>query len=179
MACELYRRSPVWCMSLDQGIPTEMDEAIESREGSVCKKKVGQQGEQDGCQGIHYGRIYPRTGILLLCDQSKIGYSHGVWCNCKQNQLFPMGSKLYVAINGKFSYDGWSKDAHGWSRCWGDVLQLLNFPRTGKILRSEFVFLSVAQEGPPRNTSLDAMVTPCMGLVFSPYDVIQGLLWLS
>ena len=146
-------------MSLDQGIPTHMDDAIESREGSFCKTKGVQKGEHDGCQGINYGRIYPRTGILLLYDQSKRGYSHGVWCNCKQNQLFTVRSKLYLAINGKFAYDGWSKDVHVWSRCWEDVLQLLTFPRTGKILRSGFGVLYVVQEVPPSNTSMDALVT--------------------
>ena len=95
--------------------------------------------------------------LALLCTQRNRGYSHCVQRYCKRNQQLPMVSKCFLAINGKFSYDCGSKDAHDRSRCWGDVLQLFSFPGTGKLLRSGFGILSGAQKGPSRNTSLDAL----------------------
>ena len=61
-------------------------------------------------------------GVLLFCDQSNRGYLDGVRCNFKKTEQFPMGSKLYVAINGNFAYDGRSEDTHSQSIFWGYFL---------------------------------------------------------
>ena len=114
----LSRPIPQWGTSLDQGRPTKLDAYTKAREGSICKAKGGQQDYQDGLQGLHYVRSYPRTEIFFICAQRNRGYSHGIWNNCKRNQWFPVGSKLYVAINGQFDYGGGYKDAHDWYRFW-------------------------------------------------------------
>ena len=74
--------------------------------------------------------------------------------------MIPSGYKLFIARNGQFDYGGRSKDAHGRSRFWVDVLQVLNFPGNGKLVRSGFGILSGAQEIPSRNIYMDALGAP-------------------
>ena len=67
--------------------------------------------------------VLPCWGLL---DFSFLGELH----------QFSLGSKLHVAVNGKFDYDGGSGDAHDQSRCWRNVLYLSTFVGVGQVLRS-------------------------------------------
>ena len=88
-----------------------------------------------------------------------------------------MGSKLHVAMNGQFAYDGESVDAHGRSRFWGNVynfrLSLLLAKYCGVDLVSYMGHKNDGQGTPLWMRWVRLM----MYLVLSPYAYIQGLLW--
>ena len=102
MACGLYITGTIWDTSLDQGSTTDMDDATEARERSVCKEKGGQQDEQDGSQGLHYGRSDNCIGVLLICAQRNREYSHGFRCDYNWNKGLPVGKIFLLPLMGSF-----------------------------------------------------------------------------
>ena len=103
MACGLSRPIPRWGRSLDQGRSTEAGDTTEVREGSLYKSKGDQQYEQMFRQRIHHGNNDILNNVILFCAQRNRGYSFSVKCHCKHTEGLPVGSKMYVAINGHFA----------------------------------------------------------------------------